>query len=136
MAIMIKKNSETTTLRNTEDTFKGSPFETEPFAIEIKKISRSERINRLHESVNEDGTIRQGDYSRDLFVSSIVKVEGFVNEEQEPLTVEDGVALIIWENCPDLLVDAIKDKIQKFTAIEEKKSETLENDLPTIPAGQ
>jgi len=133
---MIKKKSETTTLRNTEDVFKGSPFEAEPFAIEIKKISRSERINLLSGSVNEDGTIKQGDYSRDLFVLSIISVEGFVDENQTPLTVEDGVALIIWDNGSDLLVDAVKDKIQSFTAVEEKKSETLENDLPTTPVGQ
>ena len=136
MALMLKKKNETVILDNTNEVFEGTPFANEPFMVEIKKISRSERINLLSSSVGEDGMIKQGDYSRDLFVLSVCGADGFVNENQEPLNVEDGVALMIWDNGSDLLVDAIKDKIQSFTAVEEKKSETLEIDSPTIPAGQ
>ena len=70
-----------------------------------------------------------------LFLASITAVDGFVDENQAPIGLDDGVADIIWEYSPDVLVNAIKDKMQSFTAVEEKKSEALEPDLVPTQIG-
>lgn len=134
MAIMLKKKDESVILDNNDEAFVGTEFASEPFSIEITKLRRSANIDILTMSVGEDGNISQGDYSREMFVRSITDIDGFVDENQQPLTVADGIAEIIWEYSPDVLVNAIKAKIQSFNAIEEKKSEPLEQDLvPTLP---
>jgi len=135
MAIMLKKQNETVILDNTDEAFNGTPFANEAFMIEVTKLPRSESINMLSSSVDEDGNIKQGDYSKNLFIASITAVDGFVDENQAPIGLDDGVADIIWEYSPDVLVNAIKNKIQSFTAVEEKKSEALEPDLVPTQIG-
>ena len=136
MAIMLKKKNETVSLSNTDEAFVGTPLANEPFVIEITKIKKAESINMLSASANEDGTIKQGDYSRDLFISSISNVDGFVDENQEHLGIDEGFREIVWEYGSDILVEAIKDKIKSLSDSGEKKSEIQENDSVTIPAGQ
>ena len=134
MAIMLTKKNESVILDNTDEAFTGTAFADETFMIEISKLKRADNINILTASVDEDGNIKQGDYSKNLFIASITSVDGFVDENQVPMGVDENVAEVIWEHSPDVLVNAIKSKIQSFTAIEEKKSETPENDsVPTVP---
>ena len=136
MAIMLKKQNETIVLDNTDEAFADTVFANEPFIIEISKLPRAETINILTGSVDDEGVLKQGDYSKLLFIASITNVDGFVDENQQPIGLEDGVSEIIWEYSPDILVNAIKAKIQSFNAVEEKKKETSEQDLVGIPAGQ
>ena len=134
MAIMLKKNNESIILDNTDEAFAGTPLADETFMIEISKLKRADNINLLSGSVGEDGTIKQGDYSKTQFIASITNVDGFVNENQEPINIEDGVRELIWEHGSDLLVTAINSKIKSFSDIEDKKKEVLEDDLvPTVP---
>ena len=132
---MLTKKDESIILDNTDEAFVGTPLASEAFMIEITKLKRADNINLLHSSTDEDGNIKQGTYSKNLFIASITSADGFVDENQVPIGVEDGVAEIIWEYSPDVLVNAIKVKFQSFTAIDEKKSETPENDSETTPVG-
>ncbi len=134
MAIMLKKNNESIILDNTDEAFTGTPLADESFMIEISKLKRADNINILNGSVDEDGNIKQGDYSKKHFIASISAVDGFVDENQAPISIEDGVRELIWEHGSDVLVTTINSKIKSFNILEEKKTEVLEDDLvPTVP---
>ena len=134
MPIVLQKTNDSVILDNTDEAFVDTPLANESFMIEISKLRRSDNINLLTDSVGEDGKIKQGDYAKRLFITSITAVDGFVDENQAPISLEDGVANVIWEYSPDALINAINAKIQGFTAIEDKKKEVLEDDLvPTVP---
>ena len=136
MAIMLKKTNESVILDNTDEAFAGTPLADESFMIEISKLKRADNINLLSGSVDEDGNIKQGDYSKNQFIASISAVDGFVDENQAPISIEDGVRELIWEHGSDVLVTTINSKIKSFNILEEKKTEVLEEDLVPIVPGQ
>lgn len=129
-------NDQTKVIKSTDEAFEGTPLEGEGFAIEVKKLKRAEKIDTMSKAVLDDGTISNGEYSKALFISSIQAVSGFVDENEEEITIEDGIAELIWENAPDVLVEEVKKAIQSFNEIEEKKSDIPEQDLTVSQIGQ
>ena len=75
MAIMLKKTNDSVILDNTDEAFVGTPLADETFMIEISKLKRADNINLLSGSVDEDGNIQQGDYSKNQFIASISAVD-------------------------------------------------------------
>lgn len=130
-----KLTNQNIVLSNEDEQFIGTDLELQPFMIEIKRLSRADKINVATESVSENGTISSGEYSKAMFINSIVAVEGFTNENNEPITLEKQVRELVWEFAPDALVNAIKEKIDSFDIKEEKKSEEQEPVLADTPNG-
>ena len=132
---LAKLTSENVILTNEDDQFVGTDLELQPFIIEVKRLTRAETIDVASVAMNEDGTLSGGKYSEAIFVSSIVSVDGFTDENNNPIGMDDKVVNLIWEYAPDTLVNAIKEKIESFKMNDEKKSESLENDSLDIPNG-
>lgn len=130
------KENENVLITNTDEAFVGTELANEPFSIEIKRLSRAEKIDTMSNAVTSDGKISNGEYSKALFVASIASVENMVDEHGQELSIEDGIREIIWEYGSDVLVERIKAVIQSFNEIDEKKSELLEEDLNPTPIGQ
>ena len=108
---------------NTDEAFIGTSVAESPFAIEVKRLTKVEKIDTIGKSLDADGNISNGEYSKVLFINSIASTEGFQDENGNELTLEDGVREIIWEYAPDILVDKVKKIIEDFNGNEEKKSE-------------
>ena len=132
---LAKLTSENVILTNEDDQFVGTDLELQPFIIEVKRLTRAETIDVARVAMNEDGTLSGGKYSEAIFVSSIVSVDGFTDENNNPIGMDDKVVNLIWEYAPDTLVNAIKEKIESFKMNDEKKSESSENDSLDIPTG-
>ena len=129
-------NNENIVLSSTDEIFTNTSLANQGFSIEIQKINRADGIDMLTGSVDSEGNISNGQYSRALFIASIVAVDGFVDENQQPITIEDGIREILWEYGDDLLIDAVKSKIKGFKAYEEKKSESQEPGLENTQVTQ
>ena len=132
---LAKLKSENIILTNEDEQFVGTELELQPFMIEVKRLSRSEKIDVATKALGNEGTISSGKYSEVMFKEAIVSVDGFTDENQVPITLKDGVVGLIWEYAPDTMVNAIKDAIQSFDISEEKKSESLETDSLDTPTG-
>lgn len=124
-----------TVITNTDEAFIGTVLADSPFSVEIKRLKRAEKIDTMSSAVDENGNISNGEYSKTLFVNSIASVDGMVDENNQPLGLEDGIREIIWEYGSDTLVEKIKSVIQGFNEVEQKKSEELESDSEATQIG-
>ena len=132
---LAKLKSENIILTNEDEKFVGTELELQPFMIEVKRLSRSEKIDVATKALGDEGAISGGKYSEVMFKEAIVNVEGFTDENQQPISLEAGVVGLIWEYAPDTMVNAIKDAIQSFDISEEKKSDQQEQDSLDTPNG-
>lgn len=130
-----KLTQENVILSNEDEQFVGTDLELQPFMIEVKRITRADKINIASDSANDEGIISSGEYSKAMFINSIVSVDGFTDENQTPITINENVRELIWEYAPDALVDAIKGKIQSYDVKEEKKSDEPEAPSLDTPIG-
>ncbi len=120
---------------NEDEQFVGTGLDLQPFMVEVKRLTRADKINIAQTSADDNGKIGTGEYSQAMFINSIVAVDGFVNEHQEPITIDKKVRELIWEHAPDEMVQAIKKAIESFDIKDEKKSEEQEAPLLDIPNG-
>ena len=120
---------------NTDSAFAGTTLADSPFSIEVKRLKREEKIDTMSKALDGEGNISNGVYSKTLFINSIASVDGMLDENGNPIGLEDGIREIIWEYGADILVDRVKKAIESFNAVEEKKSEVLEGDLEPTPIG-
>lgn len=127
--------SENIILTNTDEQFVGTDLELQEFMIEVKRLSRADKIDVASEAMGDNGTISSGKYSEAMFKASIVNIEGLTDEEGNAITMETKAVDLIWEYAPDLMVNAIKEKIESFNVVAEKKSESLENGYQDTPIG-
>jgi ribosomal protein L22 len=132
---LARLNEDTKIVANTDEVFAGTELAEQAFTVTVQKLKRAEKIDTMSKAVKDDGTISNGLYSQALFVSSIQAVDGFVDENGANITLEDGVAEIIWEYAPDALVEEIKKVIQSFNAIDEAKKKEPEEDLVVTQIG-
>ena len=132
---LAKLKSENIVLTNEDEQFVGSDLELQPFMVEVKRLSRADKIDVAGEAMDDNGEISSGKYSESMFKASIVSADGFTDELQQPISMEGGVVDLIWEYAPDTLVNAIKEKIQSFDILAEKKSEASEVDSLDTPVG-
>ena len=130
-----KLKSENIILTNTDEQFVGTDLELQEFMIEVKRLSRADKIDVASEAMGENGTISSGKYSEAMFKASIVNIEGLTDEEGNAITMDTKAVDLIWEYAPDLMVNAIKEKIESFNVVAEKKSESLENGYQDTPIG-
>ena len=130
----LKANTEVV-ITDKDECFVGTDLEGADFEVVVKRLSKVEKIDTAQEGQDDEGNFSNGLYSKALFTKSIVDVVGIKNELGQELTIEDGVADIIWEYAPDALSDRIKEVIQSFNKSEQKKSESLETDSAVTPAG-
>lgn len=100
----------------------------EDLLVEVKRLSRSEKIDVSTKAMGEDGEISSGEYSKAMFVASITDIDGLTDENGNKIGIEEHARELIWEYGEDKVVEAIKDAIQSFEVAEEKKSEELENE--------
>ena len=124
MRIVIKeKNS--VVLTNESEVFNDTELSSENFSVEIKPLKKVDTINLMQECVVEDtNKINVGEYSKQLFTTSIVNASGFTNEDDEELECDSALKDYLWEDAPEELITAIKDVVDGFKkADEEKKSE-------------
>lgn len=122
-------------ITNTDEAFIDTVLADEPFTIEVKRLKRAEKIDTMSASVDANGNISNGSYSKTLFINSITSVSGMVDENNQPLGIDEGIREIIWEYGSDVLVEKVKAVIQSFNAVEDKKKEEPESDLETTPVG-
>lgn len=122
-------------ITNTDEAFADTVLADEPFTIEVKRLKRAEKIDTMSASVDANGNISNGSYSKTLFINSITSVSGMVDENNQPLGLDEGIREIIWEYGSDILVERVKAVIQSFNAVEDKKKEEPESDLETTPIG-
>lgn len=127
--------SENIILTNTDEQFVGTDLELQEFMIEVKRLSRADKIDVASEAMGDNGTISSGKYSEAMFKASIVNIEGLTDEEGDAITMDTKAVDLIWEYAPDLMVNAIKEKIESFNVVAEKKSESLENGYQDTPIG-
>lgn len=132
---LAKLNSDNKFIQNTDEVFKDTPLAQEDFSIEVQRLSRSEKIDVSSKAMDADGKLSAGEYSKQLFINSIVAVDGMTDENGNEITIQDKVRELIWEYAPDVLVEAVKNQIESFNVIEEKKSEPLETDSENTPIG-
>ena len=130
-----KLKSENIILTNTDEQFVGTDLELQEFMIEVKRLSRADKIDVASEAMGDNGTISSGKYSEAMFKASIVNIEGLTDEEGNAITMDTKAVDLIWEYAPDLMVNAIKEKIESFNVVAEKKSESLENGYQDTPIG-
>jgi|FLOH01.1.fsa_nt_gi hypothetical protein len=123
---LARLNEDTKIVANTDEVFAGTELAEQAFTVTVQKLKRAEKIDTMSKAVKDDGTISNGLYSQALFVSSIQAVDGFVDENGANITLEDGVANIIWEYADDALVEEIKKAIQSFNKQEEDKKKEPE----------
>ena len=132
---LAKLNENEVTIDNTHEAFNGTEFADKPFKIELKRIKRTNKIDIQSESIGEDGKMKFGTYTKKVFVQSIIGVDGFVDENNEPITLEDGIREIIFEYGDDLLVNAIKNEIEAMDKAESEKKSELPTGLEATPIG-
>lgn len=107
------------TVRDTDECFTGTSLAGKGFEINIKPLNRSEKIDVASQSVDENGNVLHGKYSKNLFVKSIDSMSGIVDENNNPLD-----AGFIFDYAPDILVNEVKAVIESFqNEDEEKKSD-------------
>jgi hypothetical protein len=123
---LARLNEDTKIVANTDEVFAGTELAEQAFTVTVQKLKRADKIDTMSKAVKDDGTISNGLYSQALFVSSIQAVDGFVDENGANITLEDGVANIIWEYADDALVEEIKKAIQSFNKQEEDKKKEPE----------
>ena len=132
---LARLNEDTKIVANTDEVFAGTELAEQAFTVTVQKLKRADKIDTMSKAVKDDGTISNGLYSQALFVSSIQAVDGFVDENGANITLEDGVANIIWEYADDALVEEIKKAIQSFNKQEEAKKKEPEEDLVVTQTG-
>lgn len=130
---LAKLKADNIIIANTDDVFAGTELAEEGFTVEVKRLTRAEKIDVSSNALDENGNVSQGEYSKAMFVSSIVAVGGFTDENGEEITIEKHVRELIWEYSPDQLVDEIRKAIESYRLVDEKKSELLESDLVDTP---
>ena len=123
---LARLNEDTKIVANTDEVFAGTELAEQAFTVTVQKLKRADKIDTMSKAVKDDGTLSNGLYSQALFVSSIQAVDGFVDENGANITLEDGVANIIWEYADDALVEEIKKAIQSFNKQEEDKKKEPE----------
>lgn len=119
----LNRSSDNVILSSEDEQFVGTILEGQGFTIEIKKILRAEGIDSAQKASNTDGSFSNGAYSKANFCDGIVTISGITNEDETTATAED-----IWEYAPNILVGAVRKVIDGFNAIDEKKSELVEQD--------
>ncbi len=132
---LAKLNAENVVLSNEDEQFVGTELEMQSFMIVVKRLTRADKINVGADSADENGKISSGEYSKAMFVNSITEVDGFTDENQQPISIENSVRELIWEYSPDVMVEAIKKAIESFDIKDEKKSEEQEAPSLDIPTG-
>ena len=127
---------ETALISSTDAVFKDTDLENTGFKIMVREPMREDVTNFIHANVNDKGDVNQGSFQKALFLNGIVAVEGIVDKNQNPITLEDGVREILFEYSSQILKDEIFSKIQSLTESSNKKKETQTQGLEPMHDGQ
>ena len=121
-------------ISSTDEAFTDTEYAESGFTIEVTDLKQRDRNNLIQASVNDKGTINQGDYQAELFNASITAVDGFAGADGVALTLSNELCDNLYEYFP-LIREKVIEAISGFTIRAEKKVETQESDLATIPDG-
>ena len=104
----------------------------EDLLVEIKRLSRAEKIDVSIKAMGEDGELSSGEYSKAMFIASIADIDGLTDENGNKIGIAEHARELIWEYASDKVVQDIRDAIQSFEIADEKKSEESETELKTM----
>ncbi len=141
----IKKKQQGVLVSNTDEVFAGTSLEFKDFTIAITYMSRVDKINfDMNVERDEEGTVKDlGQFSKDSFLARIGDIEGFdvVDNQNKVYSEEELKAAginkldFLYDEAEDILMEAIRDAIDKMDGKEVEKKKAPEPDSIDTPIG-